>query len=396
MLPLFILLGILFFFLYSFKSLLFNPSKKANFFFAWLIIFFYLFLTLVICWIILKPSEEKNFIYLPIKIKEINSRDRDYAEAFYSSEKTIEAYFFNLSNKKWYRDIYSNEILVKTDDVLVFNNGIHSPFVPLPSHSGDTAFFKISSKKTSLQFAKSLTTNNLSNIYHSPTHAPGALFSHDNEGIYNVQYIDKFYRLYYFDVKKGGNRIIKPPFNKGHIYSPYYWKTGDVLFYSGIYRKDGKFQTVLYIHSGDNPQAKVISWGTNLETPIIKISGNSSGQLFLHSHPKKKYPTLSDMKYYPFDMTLIEEKGIYALGYEIKFLELDKVYSFNFHPHHSKKLLVIGSKKGDFKNGLFLFELNPKPITKKNAWWLEGSLYVLLILLILFLYQTLTKLYEIE
>ena len=369
---------------------MFNPIKKANFFLAWLIVFFYLFITIATYLILLKPDEKANVIYIPKWIKEIGSKDKDYTESFYLNDKTIVAYFFNVSNKKWYRDLYSNEILLKTDEQLEFNNGLHSPFVPLPNRLDDTVFIKKNSQPIKSSFQ---VTNDLFYIHSSPSHAPGALFSQDDEGIYNVQYTNGFYQLFYFDVKKRVNQIMNSPFNKGHVYSPFYWKAADILFYFGIYRKDKKFQTALYIQRENHPSiTKVISWETNLEIPIIKISGNSSGKLFLHTHPQKKYPTLSDMRYYPFPFDSIEEKGIYALGYEIKFLELDSVYSFNFHPHHPQKLLVVGTKKGYFNNGLFLFELRPKSISNRNSKWAEGVIYILLTLLVFFLYKALNKL----
>ena len=386
---LFVFLSLLSFLARAFKGMLFDYSHKIRFGFAWSLVVFYFLLVSIVYWTILKPREKTQAVYLPRLVKELDNRGRDYAEAFYSSPKTIDAYFLNTTNKRWGRDVYSNEVFFSTEEEVGFNPGIHSPFVPLPSRRGQVVLLEEGGEVAATPGKQVVT---------SPKNAPGALSSPEVEGIYNVQQSGVFYQLYYFDVTKGTNRAIGRPFNKGHLYSPFYWKGGDVLFYSGVYRKQETFHNALYICKGDDPSIKKhISKSQTLELPITKISGDSRGQLFLYTDPHRDYPILNDMSYYPFSIEAVKEKGgsVYALGYEIKFLELARVYSFNFHPHHPSTLLVVGPKKGHFKNSVFVFELELKAISEKPPCWPRALVLVLLLALTYFLYRALQRLQSV-
>ena len=345
----------------------------------WLV--FYCCLTSVVFITVIKPlTKVKAVLYAPEWIGEVKAEDRDYTEAFYGASNSIIAYYLDRDSQQFIKEIYNEDQPIK--DLNQQHINIHSPFVPLSVKIREVIF-----TTTDLNLDRDFIDSS-NKIYTSPALAPGSLFSKDSLGVFNVQKKGLFYGIYYYDVKDDLNRPIAAPFDKGHLYSPYYWKGGDVLFYTGVYRKQDKFYTSLYLSKAqDRLIAKLLIKSSSPQTPVLKISGNSDGRLFIYTTPGKAYPLLADMKYYPFSIeaAIKNEAKEYALGYEVKFLELKQVHSVNFHPKQWDELLVIGPAIGTFKNAIFRYKLIPKEFKAPWSWPRHGGpllLYVLLVFLL--------------
>jgi hypothetical protein len=329
---------------------------------------------------------EKHKVLSMDKLIKINSPGHDYYDLYYTQSGILAAVYLDFDKNIDRCDLYrkdGNSYRLLKSEVSLPDAYEQTILSPVSIRDNDTVYHEEQVTNKNRVFTKIIRvfkTNKVVfpeksfSVFWPNVYNDNIIFSSEVNGIYKIARSDNWFsNLSFFSIDN----------NMRHLYAPYYWDSGKLLFLYALEKNPDKIKKnyifkmyVLSNFNTNNYYYSIVGMTKKMDIKPFKVSGNSDGTIFVfqkyfnrdfkrvtntgmagNSDGDKKHLRYFENSIFAAESgDVIFKKGKLPLKYE-NIITLDNfisIYSFVFHPNDPLSLMVVGKDKQSLKTEVFI------------------------------------------